>query len=239
MCQEQPGLSCHTADNPVFAQAGALAATASPSSSQQGSSLLPWGHATLRLVWIPLAPARTRGGPWHSVLGALSAWIWLDPSGVGDIASAQSCPPSWHGVSQPSGRCCARTLSPVLRRRLGQDIPVLVLSLPHWKPLPPPCCPSTALVSGRPRLAPAAGAGVPLTPCPAPRCPRSRPGLALAGLGTPVCCGCQAVLRFRAGEQSLFYREAEPKSTGDAKEPGALHARRRACAGTRAGTGQG
>lgn len=28
MCQEQPGLSCHTADNPVFAQAGALAATA-------------------------------------------------------------------------------------------------------------------------------------------------------------------------------------------------------------------
>lgn len=59
--------------------------TAGPSSSVQRSSLLPWGHGTL--LGIPAAPARTKAGPWHSVLGALGAWIWLDPS-------AQSCPPS-------------------------------------------------------------------------------------------------------------------------------------------------
>lgn len=46
--------------------------------------------------------------------------------------------------------------------------------------------------------------------------------------GWRFCRGCQATLRFRAGERSLFYRGAEAKSTVD--DRGAHHARGRVCA---------
>lgn len=129
--------------------------------------------------------------------------------------SALHCTGSWGGTSLSSS-----SLSPLKPTLARKPLPALLLPKHGTE---------------RPQLG---VLGVPLTPVSA-LVLRSCSGLALAGLGTLVCSGCQAVLRFRAGEQSLFYRGAEPKSTGDAKEPGALHARRRACAGTWAGTGKG
>lgn len=244
MCQEQPGLSCHTADNPVFAQAGALAATA--------ALALPVPAPRSRAA--PSFPGDTRPCAWSGYLwhlpgqGQDRGTVSLVPSvpGSGWIPVEWATSPAPRAALPPGTKCHSRAGGAVPGRsalRCAGGWGRTSLSLSSLSPTGSPSRPPAARAwhwcradRGSPQLR---VLGVPLTPCPAPRCPRSCPGLALAGLGTPVRCGCQAVLRFRAGEQSLFYRGAEPKSTGDAKEPGALHARRRACAGTRAGTGQG
>lgn len=82
----------------------------------------------------------------------------------------------------------------------------------------------------RPWLTPAASAWlrgarrVPLTPCPAPWCPwPCSLGCRLwhwLAQGRRLRCGCQAVLRFQAGEWSLFYHGVETKSTGDGQGAG-------------------
>jgi len=113
------------------------------------------------------------------------------PRGAGSITSTQR----WHRASQPSGRCCARMLSPSPCLRLGQEVPVLVLSAPPRplcsppEPSQPPCCLRRLEQGGgvRPHSPqpPLPGHRVPsgpTHPCPAPWCPH--PALRAAGSGS-------------------------------------------------------
>lgn len=123
-----------------------------------------------------------------------------------------------------AGRCCPCPLRPATT--------ALLLAGAHPCQKAPPG-PAATCYGVRHRLYPAAGyPGGPTYPLPGSRCCCRRAlGCRLwhwLARGWWFCRGCQATLRFRAGQRSLFYHGAETKSTVDDRR--VHHACGRVCA---------